>query len=77
MLQRARLLKAFAASGTKLVYGFLWQEETLEIPPAIVESQLVNKIGNYAIGLVNGVANLLNIFAGKPQYDNTFQVSRI
>ena len=64
-----QLIGDLASSLVKLLYAFVWQEQTLDIP--FVLDPEANIKGNELIPVVNAFANRLNDFTF---YEENFQV---
>ena len=64
-----QLVGNLASALVKLLYAFVWQEQTLDIP--FVFDPEANIRGNELIPVVNSFANMLNDFT---LYEQNFQV---
>ena len=69
LLEKVQLIGNFASTMVKLLYAFVWQEQTLDIP--FVFDPEANVRGNELIPVVNAFANRLNDFTF---YEENFQV---
>ena len=69
LLEKVQLIGNFASTMVKLLYAFVWQEQTLDIP--FVFDPEANIRGNELIPVVNAFANRLNDFTF---YEENFQV---
>ena len=68
-LQKLRLKKNLISTLQKLIYAFVWQENTFEIP--FVFDPIANFLGAGSLRVVNGIANVLNDFTF---HEKNFQV---
>lgn len=68
LLEKVQLIGNFASTMVKLLYAFVWQEQTLDIP--FVFDPEANVRGNELIPVVNAFANRLNDFTF---YEENFQ----
>ena len=67
-----QLIGNLASALVKLLYAFVWQEHTLDIP-FVLEPE-ANIRGNELIPVVNAFANMLNDFS---LYEQNFQVHQV
>ena len=68
-LQKLRLKKNLISTIKKLIYAFVWQENTFKIP--FVFDPIANFLGAGSLQIVNGIANVFNDFTF---HEKNFQV---